>query len=324
MYAAANLFDALHATRRYLGALGLGGWLKLGLVVLLIGGFGITSQTFNVPIEPETIDEPSELLPIVGFGAIVLGIYGLFRYLAAVLEFVFVESLRSEAVRIRRDLRANLGRGLWLLAFRAALWIGFVVAIAASIVAVLSIADVTAVAELGELTTAQIAAMVLSTLGLFVLWYGVDLLTTAFVVPIMLHEECGPIAAWRRFASSMSSNPVDLLAFLVVAWILGAVLWAVLFGIGFVVGIAGVLAVAVLVVGLDAVHSSLAVLGLVALVVGYVVYQYLVALFEAPVRSYVRYYALLLLGDTDSTLDLVSKQRAAIRTRSEPVAEPDP
>ena len=74
--------------------------MKLGVIILFLGGFGIAGQAVNVPFGPESIDADALWigLLIAGSG---LAIYIAFRYLAAVLEFVFVESLRSESIHFR-------------------------------------------------------------------------------------------------------------------------------------------------------------------------------------------------------------------------------
>ncbi len=324
MYAATNLSDALSVTGRYLRALGLRGWLKLGLVVLFIGGLGITSQLSNVPGElgfdllENSGDPQEELWGVLLIAGLTVGVYGAFRYLAAVLEFVFVESLRSEALSLRTYMRANLGLGFWLLLFRVSLVIGALVPVAAVSGAIVMIGGVT---ELSAITGGQIAAIIITGIAALIGWWIVDTLTTAFVVPIMLGAHCGPISAWTRFGSSMASNWVGVLAFLCVAWVVGVILWVFLAIIGFFVTVFGLLGVVALGVALESVSASPEVFVFAVLLVGYVVYEYVVALIRAPVQSYVRYYALLLLGDTESSLDLIPEQRAAVRAPSSNLAE---
>jgi hypothetical protein len=42
------------------------------------------------------------------------------------------------------------------------------------------------------------------------------------------------------------------------------------------------------------------------------------ALVGMPVQAYLRYYAMLVLGDVDPDLDLIPDQRAAVRESSSP------
>src|SRR6056297_3254329 len=100
-----SLTDAGGLTKQYLSALGARGWLKLAVVVLFLGGSGLTSQFPSLPVGPETASEPGELWAVAGVVAAGLLIVGAFRYLAAVLEFVFVDSLRSKSLSLRQRLR---------------------------------------------------------------------------------------------------------------------------------------------------------------------------------------------------------------------------
>lgn len=179
MYAIGSLRDAFSITKRYLGALGYVGWLKLALVVLFLGGLSISTQFFNVPMDAiaEEVDDSDVRWVVALVLFAVLAVYGGFRYLAALLEFVFVESLRSEAIHLRRYGRPNLGRALWLLAFRAALWIGLIAAIAIPVTAVFVGGDV----GVADLSDEQLALVILSSIGIVVGWWGVYTLTTAVV-----------------------------------------------------------------------------------------------------------------------------------------------
>lgn len=329
MYAGDNLDDALDATSRYFDAIGFFGWLKLGLVVLFISGLGILENPFDAFFEPLSVGDTVSPLAVFGITGVVLVIYLAFRYLAAVLEFVFVESLRSEAIHVRRYGRENLRHALWLLLFRILLLL-----VALLVVAVFVIA---AGPDLGAISDGQFFAHLLATLA-FALpvaigWWVVNLLTTAFVVPIMLLNDCGPIAGWRRFGQTIWTNLEGYLGFVGVAWLIGFVLWFVFAVIDFVVTLFGGLAFAVFTMALMEANPVLGTVAFGLLVVAFLVYQYVMALLAAPVRSYVRYYALLILGDTDADLDLIPEQRAEIRSdggsserseRDSSVGEPEP
>ncbi len=322
MYAIDTLGDAFAITKRYFGALGSVGWLKLALVVLFLGGITVTTQFFNVPMEAiaEGVDNPDIRWLAAAVLLVVLVIYGAFRYLAALLEFVFVESLRSEAIHLRRYGRANLGRALWLLAFRVLLWLGLIVALAIPVSAVILGGNVTDVADV---TNQQLAFIILSAIGIGVGWYAVYTLTTAFVVPIMLQQACGPIAAWRRFVPTLASNWSGTVGYLLIAWLIGFAFWMLFAMIGFFLTFFGIIAFVPVALLFEAIHPNLVWVAVVLLVLAYLAYQYVVAALEAPVRSFVRYHALLILGDTDDALDLIPEQRTGVRADDGTGAAPD-
>jgi len=302
------LTDAGRLTKRYLSALWVRGLLKLGVVVLCLG-VGFTGLQFaGAPLDPETVEEPADLWLFAGLFAAGVGIYAAFRYLAATLEFVFVTSLRTREVAMRRYLREHLGAGLWLLLFRAAIVAGALAVVAAAAALIVG----TDLAAFEAATTQQGVAVGVVALVAGFGWFTVDTLTTGFVVPIMQHTRCGPLSGWRRFISVMSTNPLAVVAFLLVAWVLGFALWLVLFGVGLAIGFFGALVLVLVASALTAIHPALEPVVFVLLLAGIVGYQYTLALIEAPVRSYVRYYALVVLGETDPELDLIADYRAEL------------
>ena len=308
MSATDALGDAGSLTKRYLSALWVRGLLKLGLVVLFLG-VGVSGLQFaGAPIDPETVDDPADLWSYAWLFAGAIGVYAAFRYLAATLEFVFVTSQRSRQVAMRRYVRDHLGAGLWLLLFRAAVAVGALAAVATAAALIIGTDPVAFEAAETQQGLAVGAVALLAGVG----WFTVDTLTTGFVVPIMQHTRCGPLSGWRRFVRSMSTNPLAVVAFLLVAWIIGFALWLVLLGLGFAIGFFGVLVVVLLGSALTAIHPVLEPVVFVLILAGVIGYQYTLALIEAPVRSYVRYYALVVLGETDPELDLIAEYRTAI------------
>ena len=308
MSATDGLTDAGRLTKRYLSALWVRGLLKLGIVVLFLGVGFSGLQVVSSPFDPETVDETAELWAYAGLFAGAVGVYAALRYLAATLEFVFVTSLRTEQVALRRYLRQYLGAGLWLLLFRAAVAAGALAVVAAASALLIgtdlaAFETATAQQSLGVATAVAVAG---------VGWLTVDTLTTGFVVPIMQQTRCGPLAGWRRFVRAMRANWIGVLAFLGVAWIVGFALWLVLFGVGFAAMFVGVLLFVLIATVLTELHSALEPVVVALLVAGLIGYYYLIALVEAPVRSYVRYYALYVLGETNPELDLIVDQRAAL------------
>lgn len=308
MSATDALTDAGRLTARYLSALWVRGLLKLGAVVLFLG-VGFTGlQLTGAPLDPETVDEPADLWAYAWLFAGGIGVYAALRYLAATLEFVFVTSLRTREVALRQYLRDHLGAGLWLLLFRAAIVAGALAVVAAA-AALLVGTDPVAFETAGTQQGLMVGSVaLLAGFG----WLTVDTLTTGFVVPIMQHSRCGPLSGWRRFIRAMSSNPLAVVAFLLVAWIVGFALWLVLLGLGFAIGFFGVLVVVLLGSALTAIHSAFEPVVFVLILAGVIGYQYTLALIEAPVRSYVRYYALVVLGETDPELDLITDYRAEL------------
>ncbi|OTE98975.1 hypothetical protein, partial [Halorubrum sp. SD612] len=223
------------------------------------------------------------------------------------------ESLRREAVSIRRYWRDRWRAGVRLFGFR--LLLGAVTLTLAG--AVLAPALLPALS--GDASVAVglllLAAPVL--VGLAVVSGLVGGFTTNFVVPVMLVEERSVVSAWRRFWPVLTGQWKQYAAYVALAFVLriatgvvsavavvfGVIAAAIPFGITGTVGVA-LLSVATPVgAALIAVSVLLFVLAVVAVAL----------LVSVPVQTYLRYYALFVLGDTDAEFDLIAERRRAVR-----------
>ena len=330
LYAVDAIDDAIGATRSLLWPFDVGRWLRLMLVVFFVGGaggsttsqFGGSASTGSGPRPgslpqlpaPETVlPGGAELLAIgavlAAVAAVVLGLL----FVGSVMEFVFVESLRREAVSIRRYWRDRWRAGVRLFGFR--LLLGAVTLTLAG--AVLAPALLPALS--GDASVAVglllLAAPVL--VGLAVVSGLVGGFTTNFVVPVMLVEERSVVSAWRRFWPVLTGQWKQYAAYVALAFVLriatgvvsavavvfGVIAAAIPFGITGTVGVA-LLSVATPVgAALIAVSVLLFVLAVVAVAL----------LVSVPVQTYLRYYALFVLGDTDAEFDLIAERRRAVR-----------
>jgi hypothetical protein len=232
----------------------------------------------------------------------------------AVMEFVVVCSLRDGTVRIRRYVGAHWRAGVSLFGFRLGLSLLVLALVVALVFGLVGTTGVTTSLESpGAVLGAALVAVPLVLVG--VATYAlIDGLTTFFVVPVMLVESCGVLGAWRRFGHTLWADPTEYLAFVGLTVVLtpiagtavGAVvgLFAVLvFGPVFALGFVGVVTDEPVVLAVTAVLGVLAAL----------VVASLAALVRVPVLTYLRYYALFVLGDTDSDLDAIPERRRAVR-----------
>ena len=158
-------------------------------------------------------------------------------------------------------------------------------------------------------------ALVLLAVLLFVLSAVVDAFTTAFVVPVMLVRESGVLDGWRTFWPALVGEWKQYLAYAIAALVLNiaagilaviAVVVVVL-AIGIPTLLVGAVAVAV---GGDSIFVIVAIISLVAPIASIVLTWLLV---QVPIQTYLRYYALLILGDADQELDPIPEIRASVR-----------
>ncbi|SEH55027.1 hypothetical protein SAMN05192561_10637 [Halopenitus malekzadehii] len=328
LHALQDVDDALEATRSFLFPLRLGRWLKLALIAFFVGG-GTSMPTVQIPggtsspsdpgTSPSTGDIPTsipdDVLPLLVAGlAAVVVIWLVLGAVSATMEFLLVESLRQRRVALREYWGARWRQGLRLFGFRVliglpvvALFIGW---IALFVAPLMGFAD-----PMIAFPAFLIGLAALAVIG--VLFTVVDTLTTVFVVPIMVIQDAGVLAAWRRLWASIRVAWKQYLVYLLVAGLLGiaASLLATI-GVG-VVALAFLIPVAVLAFAVQATLTFASTVGgaiLAVLVVAYLAAVFVVWLLaQAAIVTYLRYYALFVLGDVEPSLDLIPNQRAAVR-----------
>lgn len=325
LHAFDDIDDAVQATRSFLFPVDRRTWLRLGLVVFFVGGASVNAPVtgFNVPATgpagptappgdpvPQLTD--AVLLAIAAVVAVLVLVVLLFAFVGSVMEFAFVESLRSEEVHVRRYWTRYWRRGARLFGFRVGL----------GLVALLLVGGLVAAVALPALSGAGGASLglfvaLLPVLFLLAVVFGlVNGFTTAFVVPAMLLEDRGVLDGWRRVGPIVRTEWKEYAVYAVLAWLFQAVLATL---VALVVGIGGLfLAVPFLAVGflvwlaLSLSPAALLLMGVLAVV--YVAVLLLAGLLvQVPVQTGLRYYALFLLGDTAPSLDPVPDQRAAVR-----------
>lgn len=331
LYALDSIDDAFDATREFLFPADRGRWFRLMLIVFFTGGLGsgfnFQTSGFDVPgpspsgpsdapaLDPDTL--AAILLVIVAL-AVVLVLA--FVIIGSVVEFVFVESLRSGEVSIRGYFRRYWRSGLRLFAFR--LVFGLLTLVIVAIPFVVVFASLLGGDAPG--VGAIFGAILLLTPLLFIVIAIAGLIngfTTMFVVPIMLVEERGVLSAWRRFWPTLRGQWKQYVAYVFVelglsvvagiAVLLINLLALLLVGIPFAL-LAGLALLALGgVAGLST--AGIVVLGLLGVVFGLVMLVALL-LIQVPVQTYFRFYALFVLGDTNDTFDLIPDRRTAVRS----------
>ncbi|CCQ35442.1 uncharacterized protein Nmlp_1233 [Natronomonas moolapensis 8.8.11] len=324
LHAIDDISDAFGATAAFLFPFDTRRWAKLAVVSLFVGG-GLSLPTFQAnasggldePIGTGAPGFPPDALGIVvAIVAAVVLVGVAYSVVGAIMEFVFVESLRTEAVTIRRHWGRRWRQGLRLFGFRIAIglpvlalvagWIGLLAAPAL-------LEGVDPLVPVGALFVFGLPLVLL--VGL--LYALVASLTTVFVVPIMIETDGGVLAAWRRLWASIKTHPRQYLACVAVGFVLTVatgVLASIVVSVAAVVFLLPLGIVVVPVVFVFSLSSTAALVVLGAAGALFVVWLLVVWLFvQVPVVTYLRYYALLVLGDLEASLDLVSGRRAAIR-----------
>ncbi|WP_123536252.1 DUF7544 domain-containing protein [Halosimplex salinum] len=326
-----DIDDAIEATKRFLTPFDRVRWFRLAVVMFFVGGAGLSfpgtptsfggdpgtgePTTGGPDITPELTGELIAL--ILGVVALGIAAYLLYSVVAATMEFVFVGSLRDEEVRLRRSVKRYWRKGARLFVFRFATWI-LTTAVAGG--SLIGLGTAMGGWPPTEWSDGTILLMIFLGVGVFLLValvVGTFLgFTTMFVVPVMLREDRGVIGAWRRFWPTLTGNWLEFLAYLFVSFLLSI---AVGIAVSFLLVLLAVaIAVPFLVVGVPLVlvlgFSGAGGIVAIVLFLAYLLLLFVGALlFQVPFQTFLRYYALLVLGDVNEEFDVVPDARAAVR-----------
>ncbi|WP_284033339.1 DUF7544 domain-containing protein [Halobaculum lipolyticum] len=329
LHAIEDLDDAYRATRALLLPIDRSLWVRLAVVVLFVGGpsLGFNGAQSSVPVDSGGPGEPFPATPPVGAevwavvatvvaAAVLIGLALLF--VGSVMEFVLIEAVRNEDARIGTYWRRRWRQGLRLFGFR--LVIGVLTLGSAAVIAGLVLLPVVVGGGTDPAAGLSVVALLLLVpvvVALAVVSGLVSGFTTTFVVPVMVREERTVLGAWGRLWPTITAHPWQYLAFVVVSVLVNLVL-------GILLGIAVAFAAILLLIPFGLIggigvllFSAVESLGIAVIVVTALLFALALlvasALLQVPVVVYLRYYALLVLGDVEASLDLIPERRAAVR-----------
>jgi len=296
-YALDSVSDAFDESKALLFPFDLKRWVVLAVITFFVGGSGGAPQFNQTFGQPSQGDVPSSFpiqdfwLLLIGFIALLVVIGLILLILGSIMEFVFVDALRSRDVRIRGPFGDNLGAGLRLAGFRFALFLGMLLVFA------MVLGPVYAAIVMGT-PVALLALVVLLPLAI-VLGLTIAVIqdfTTAFVVALVGERGGGIVGTWRQdLWPTVRAAWQQFLLYIVVKWGLGL-------AVGLAVGIALTLVflpVLLLVgVGLFTGGATPAIIavGVVLALVLFVLVQLFV---NMPITVFLRYYSLSVLDKSE-------------------------
>lgn len=297
-YAIDSVSDAFEESKSLLFPFGVKRWVVLAIMTFFVGGstsMPSFNQSFDVPQQGggQLPEFPFSLELVLLVALVVVVVFLVFLVIGSIMEFVFVDALRSHDVRIRGPFGERTGPGIRLLGFRIFL---FVLGL---LVVGLVLAPIYAGIGLG-IPVALIALVLLVPIGIVA---GLALaivqdFTTAFVVPLICERGGGIIETWRRdLWPSVRSEWQQYLLYIVLKWGLGL-------AVGFVVGIGLTIVFLPVLVLLGAgffagggvVTTPLLVVAGVFVVVAFVLAQVFV---QMPITVFIRYYSLRVLDKVE-------------------------
>ncbi|GAA0200839.1 hypothetical protein ACFFQF_01350 [Haladaptatus pallidirubidus] len=333
-YAVEALDDAIETTKAFLLPFEVWTWLKLAVIILFVGGtstsppganfqFGGGSGTGggtgtplpNIPFSTDTL-----IVLVIAVVAVVVFVWLVLTFIGSIMEFAFVESLRSREVHVRSYVRRYFVQGVRLFGFRVVLFTLLLLPIVGFLfVFIPSLLDGSADVALGSVF---VFLPVMVVLGLIVAL--VDGLTTNFVVPVMLLRGGGVLAGWRTFWPTLRGQWKQYGMYVLLRFALSIAAGIIVGIVGGILSLFVLIPFAILGIGLyvlsgnptfNAITSSIpltASFGLLVLLC-ILFLLFVLAIIRVPVQTYLRYFALLVLGDTNRQLDVIPELREEIR-----------
>jgi hypothetical protein len=235
-------------------------WVKLAIIVLLIGSINYGSSGTNYRMGPEDLGNNvpnTGLIPgyiphdisiekiyssgtsFAQYGFLIAAIIGLillvllFSYISNVMEFVFVESLVRNEVKFWAYSRRFLGKGFYLLLIRLVLWLAFFVLFAVTVLPVIF-------AAFGESPDSSVPLFVGGIFWIFgviiflLLFGGIINSFISLAIPLSIYREKGILSALRLILAKFRNSLQQVLVYWISRILLGigiAILTIVLFGI---------------------------------------------------------------------------------------------
>ncbi|MDY6765666.1 MAG: hypothetical protein SV377_08345 [Halobacteria archaeon] len=316
-YAFDAIDDSVEAIKKLLLPFDLSKWARLAFIMFFLGAGGFSSPTSFTGQPPSTgpggggfDGDISEIIPpieIIAAVVIVILVIGLiYSIIGAIMEFVFVDSLRKREVHVRRYFRKRVRKGLHLFAFQLAIGLPTFLLVAGAI-----------------------GAFFLPFLGFPRAWFGLLILlipliavvvfvggivlglTIDFVVQIMVSEDTGIISAWKLFWPLLKSDWKQYALYVVIRFFIGI-------GVGIIRGLVVLVAALIIgipfgIIGIALLFAGTFILAAIVFIL-YALVMVVVFLFiQVPFMSYLRYYTMLVLGDSSSEFDLIPDLREEIR-----------
>lgn len=317
IFAFNTLDETLKRTKDLLWPVRWGVWLRLAVIAFFVGG-GFSSPNFNYSTPaPQGMPAISpEILPlVVGVVALIIVLALVFGFISATVQFVFVDCLATGEFTLAKFFRERLGKGARLFLFQIALVLLLIIILAAAFLVGFG------GAAFGVPNFLAIIGAILLLLPVILVFALILGLTIDFVVPIMIRDDCGVLAGWRRLWPVIASQAWQTIAYVVVRVILNIVAAIILFILLLialvVIAVPFVLAaLALYSTGIpepDWIGANLpAIIALAALFL--IIYIPVSLLIQVPFVTFFRHYSLLVLGRLAPAYDL-------IRPPSPPTAE---
>jgi hypothetical protein len=318
-FAISEIDGAINRTKDLLWPFNLDIWLRLAVISFFVGGTGggggsgfqstgndLPSNIGSVPIYFGDAAISNIMLLILLAVGIIFTLIVLYVVIGSIMQFVFVDCLSSNRVSLSRTFSMRGWKGIRLLLFQLALIIVFILVMVAFALLFLAplLLGINSFDFLGIISLIILVPVII----IIAIIFGVaQMLTIDFVVPAMIHDDCGVIDGWKTVFAFLKGRSSQVIVYILMKFLLGiatVIVMAVLVVIAiFLLAIPfAVLAaiIAFLITGFNAI--------LLVLLIPFIVIAIpLILLLSVPFITFHRYYSLLVLGRFSPDYLLLSK-----------------
>lgn len=205
-YAFTELDKAIRSTRDLLWPFKKGVWLRIALIALFVGwggGFPQTTWSSDNDIPGDIFEGfspsflPDNLGIILAFIIGILILFFIFMLIGSILQFVFVDCVRTKNVTISLNFRPRAEKGLRLFLFEIGISFLLILVLLAAFIPLL-IASGGIGGGLSLVPTTLSLLLLIPIIIIAAVIAGIiQLITIDFVVPIMIRKDCGVIEGWK-------------------------------------------------------------------------------------------------------------------------------
>jgi hypothetical protein len=261
----------------------------------------MTDFQFAKFLYPSALSGYLDIIITLMVGVCIAGL--LYVIISAIFQFVFVDCLSSGKILLARPFKVRIGKGIHLFGFYLLLFLIIILCIIALTILLIIPACTNGIPDLIPLLVLLIETLILLFFLMTPVWI-LAILTADFVVPVMIVDNIGVIAGWRRVIQIYRGRWIEagiytgikIFITVLTGLILGTMVFLISIPLGFVSAFSMSTGETLLVN-----HGP----ELIPLILGTIA-VFLISLFLlVPVITFFRYYSLAVLRDLSPEYNLL-------------------
>lgn len=311
-----NISKSFKATEEFLTPIKITKWLKLAFIAIFIGSISININFLPPDIFNSTNLHQINISEIISFitDPIILFLFSamiimllFFTVLSSIMEFTLIESIKNQKVKIKQYTSQNISKGIQLSIIRIALSLLsllLIISTATLIISSILTNNITLIHNIILVPLLLITLIIISVLNDF---------NTKFIVPIMIKKDLNIANAWKKLTRTVKSNHKEYLIYIFINFFL-SILTSIISSLAFII----TMLILLIPLGILAmisffIISQNTILGIIffsiTAIISFITLISISLVIKIPIIVYLRYFAILVLGDIETKLDIIPDQR---------------